>query len=93
MKKFMILILALVAANAIVFAAHDLSSAKPKPASKAKEPICVTGGRGISECEVKKGKYNGIKVPFTCGVSCTEGTYACCGPDGCHCYPEKPKKK
>ena len=43
---------------------------------------CIAGGRGASSCDVTA-DAEGVGV--TCGTTCIEGFYACCGLKGCHC--------
>lgn len=53
-----------------------------------KDLTCKTGGPGNLECKIEPGIKIGDFVSIGCGVTCTEGYYACCGVR-CACRPEE----
>ncbi len=92
MKKSLMLIAALAAANLILLACRSESgsaeAASGTPTAAADTVTCVYGSPGATTCSIDPGVHTPEGISPGCSVSCGEGYYACCGMT-CTCRPEK----
>lgn len=93
MKKYLFIVLSLVALNVALFATAQYGGASDSqkefntvlpmgigdPIDDGSDPECYSGGVGSTDCMIEAGVTLDLGVSGSCSVSCGRGYYTCCG--------------